>query len=994
MKTSKKDEPKASTRTSTIDPEDSNRFPVVGIGASAGGLEAFEAFFSAMPDKPEASFIIVAHLDPSHSSLLPELIQKKTKMQVTQASDHQKVEPNKVYIIPPNKELIIQNNHLHLLDIVKTSGIYLPIDIFFRSLAKDQGSNAIGIVLSGTGSDGSLGIREIKGAGGIVMVQEPDTANYDGMPRSAISTGVVDIVLPPDQMPQKLIDLIQHPVARLLNGNKGSADTTFSALQKIYALLRASTQHDFSQYKQNTLRRRIERRMSVNQIESIDSYIRYLQESSREVEVLFQDLLINVTSFFRDHEAFDLLKDKYFPEMINDRPDNDSIRIWVPGCSSGEEAYSIAIALQEVMETYNRYFQVQIFATDIDEDAINQARMALYKESIATDVGTSRLKKFFTKEEDHYRIRKSIRDMVVFATQNVTKDPPFSKLDLISCRNLMIYFEASLQKKLLPLFHYSLKPKGLLFLGTSESIGSTVDLFDVLDKKWKIFQRQSHHDLRHPDLAITSTVPVEPSQESEAEVLQPSGQTVNTLKLLKSMLIQSNLPPSVVINDKNEIIYVHGRIGRYLEPSEGEANFDALAMARTGLKTPLRTAIRKVAVSRQEVKVSNIKINNNGAKIALNLTVRPFSELEISSRGLMLLLFEETVTRGEKMGEKPARTRQKSDEKVKQLEEELLYTRENLQANIEELEAANEELKSNNEELQSTNEELQSTNEELETSKEELQSLNEESTTVNNELQSRIDDLSVANDDMKNLLDSTNIATIFLDIDLAIRRYTPKATDLIPLTLSDIGRPLKHLSSELIDLDLTRQAQKVIENLEVLDLETESHDSRFYRVRIRPYRTLKNVIDGVVITFEDITELKKIDQERQLAAILKDSNDAITLQDQSGNIFAWNHGAEIMYGYTETEALKINFGDLIPKEHAAQIEQIKQCLKEGAAEPFITERIRKDGSRMRVLVAVTQLQADAASKSERFVTTEMDLDKLSEKNLQLLLEKSHERSGK
>jgi two-component system CheB/CheR fusion protein len=830
---------------------------IVGIGASAGGLEAFEAFFSAMPADSGIAFILVSHLDPTHISILPELIQKHTKMPVLQIRDGMQMEPNTVYVVPPNQNLSILKGTLQLLELTRTRGVNLPIDVFLRALALDQGSNAVAIILSGTGSDGTLGVKAIKAEAGMVMVQDEESAKYDGMPRSAIATGVADYILPPSEMPRKLIKYLRHSVnetaAAVLEDDGKMSD----ALQKICILLRARTGHDFLLYKKNTILRRIERRMHVHQIDTIMGYVTYLQKSEVELDVLFKELLIGVTNFFRDANAFEALREKFLPQLLGDKPDGYTLRVWVAGCSSGEEAYSIAILLQEVMEDLGRRINVQIFGTDIDEDSVNAARAGIFPASIAGDVSDVRLQRWFSKEENQYRIRKSIREMVVFAVQSIIKDPPFTKLDLICCRNLFIYLGPELQKRVIFTFHYSLKPEGILFLGSSEAIGQADDLFTVLDKKWKIYRRR-------PGLfANGRALELAPAPALKESVMQDQPESIrkaeelSAFQLIETILKEVGAPPCVIINEANDIIYLHGRTGRYLEPVVGKISVNILEMARPGLKIELATAIRGAATHNHEYVRKGVAVEHDTGHVSVDLTVKPVTG-HSALHGLMMVVFKEvplpekvksTVKHGEK--------KRSGNKDAKALEEELLHTRENLQTTIEELETSNEELKSANEELQSTNEELQSTNEELETSKEELQSLNEGAATVNAELQSRIGELSTTNDDMKNLLDSTQIATIFLDLDLCVRRFTPKAVEFIPLTFNDFGRPIKHFATDLIDTDLAEDANEILQNLGMKEKEVLSKGGAHYRMRIRPYRTVNNVIDGVVITFVDITALKE-----------------------------------------------------------------------------------------------------------------------------------------
>jgi two-component system CheB/CheR fusion protein len=822
-------------------------------------------------------------------------------------------------------------------------GHNLPIDTFFCSLAQDQGSNAICIVLSGTGTDGTLGLLAVKGESGLAMAQELASARYDSMPRNAIGTGRVDFVLPPDKMPEQLLRYVSHTKKNQFSKINIVDKSMNNSLQKIFVLLRAHTGHDFSLYKKNTLCRRIERRMHIHQIDNVSDYVRYLQESSREISVLFKELLIGVTHFFRDSDAFNQLQNIFLPDLLQDKPDDYTIRIWVPGCSSGEEPYSIAIVVKECMARLGRHFNVQIFATDIDETAINEARSGVYPESIAADVNAERLEKYFIKEENHFHLKKTIREMVVFAQQNIIKDPPFTKLDMLCCRNLLIYFNQELQKKLLPIFHYSLKAEGLLFLGSSETIGQYTELFIALDKKCKIFKRTSSETVGYPVLYFPPQRGSVVMQEKKVPGSVKNVKGINTFKLLQSILSQSDIPACVVIDDQANIIYIHGKTGRFLEPAQGEVSVNIVEMARNGLKAGLTGAIHKLVTNRQETVVSGLQVKDIGGFISVNLRVRPLPHFETGQRGLVLVIFEEVVTAHNKVQQKTLSTsgRHAKIDEVRRLENELQYTRENLQTTIEELETSNEELRSTNEELQSTNEELQSTNEELETSKEELQSLHEESTTVNAELQSRIDELVKANDDIKNLLDAIEIATIFLDINLGVRRFTPKANELFPLTIIDIGRPIMHFASSLQGIDLQQHAQKVLDDLTMQEMEVDDKQGKIFRMRIRPYRTVNNVIDGVVITFEDITKIKKIEVEisrlssgfeeklLMMSKVFTDGVDPIIIEDMDGMIIEANEAATVSFGWSREELLGNTLKEFIQPSCYEQVKQIFEKCRAG-----------------------------------------------------------------
>jgi len=930
---------------------DRTGFPIVALGASAGGLEALEAFFKALDHESGMAFVIVVHLDPTHTSLLPELLKKHTKMPVHQICDGMQVHSNHVFIIPPNKNLTILNGILQLMDIPDSRGVKYPIDLFFRALAEDQGCNAVGIILSGAGTDGTEGLKAIRNEMGLTMVQDEESAKYDGMPGSAISAGLADYVLPPGMMPAHLLKNSRHRISRSRSCGLMSDGEIPNALQKICAILRMQTDHDFSLYKKNTICRRVERRMSVHHINDIDEYVNYLQNNEREVDILFNEMLIGVTNFFRDAEGFDLLRDKIIPDLLEGKPDNYTIRVWVAGCSSGEEAYSLAIILQESMDLIQRHFNVQIFGTDIDETAIAYARAGVYPESIEKDVSPERLKRYFKKNDDgRYRIKTSIREMIVFALQNVTQDPPFTKLDMLSCRNLLIYLDSELQKKLLPVFHYSLHPEGILFLGSSESIGTFASLFSTLNKKWKIFQRKELAAGLPPGLNMSSF------SESLAavDIGTPNNirktEALSAMKLVETILKQSDTPPCVIIDDACNVVYIHGRTGRFLEPAEGKITANILGMARPALRAVLASAIHSAAQQNREVICRGVRLGYNRESLFVDVTVKPILEQTIM-RGLMMVVFK-VVAKPVNGNNSESCEETESAKTAEELEQELRETKEDLQATIEELETAYEEIKSSNEELQSTNEELQSTNEEMETSKEELQSLNEEASTVNAELQGRIEDLSNTNDDIKNLLDSTDIATVLLDVNLGIRRFTPRVTDLIPLTGTDAGRPINHFLSTLIDVDLAECGRKVLKELTLYEVEVRSKDESTYIMKVRPYRTVHNAIEGVVITFEQITALKQAEEKLQEAemfcgSIMQAASDGMVVLDAQGVILDANPAYCRMTGYTRDELLHICMTAAGGTESEADL---KRLLTHESCR-FETSLHRKDGGLIKVEVS-------------------------------------------
>jgi two-component system, chemotaxis family, CheB/CheR fusion protein len=970
-------------------------FLIVGIGASAGGLAAFEAFFSGMPVDidPGMAFVLVQHLAPDHKSILTDLIRRCTRMQVFEVEDGMVVLPNCAYIIPPNRDMAFLNGTLQLMEPVAPRGQRLPIDFFFRSLAQDQRERAIGIVLSGTGSDGTLGVRAIKGEGGMVMAQSPESTEYDGMPRSAIATGLVDYELPAADMPAQLMAYAAHVFGKTPGMPSVQTPRAENALKKILILLRAQTGHDFSQYKPSTIHRRIERRMAIHQIETMDGYVKYLQQTPVEVEALFRDLLIGVTSFFRDPEAFKALEKKIIPKLFAGKSAGDVIRVWSPGCSTGEEGYSLAILLAECQEAMKRSFKVQVFATDIDSQAITTARAGLYPASIAADISPERLGRFFAADPGAgaYRIHKSIRDMLVFSEQDLIKDPPFSKLDLISCRNLLIYMGGDLQKKLFPLFHYSLNPGGFLFLGTSETVGEFGDLFVALDRKLKLYQRKEDlHGIQRR--ALGRFVP--PMTAADMAFSRSAAKTADTGKLsvrdlTEKTLLEQVAPAAALVNGQGDILYLHGRTGLFLEPTPGVAGINnILRMARKGLQKELTIALHKAAGIKEIVHHPGPRVKTNGGFSTVNLTIRPVASGSFAAHDAPLYLvileeatpidLEQVLQAVLPVGEGANGPDRDATLHIGALKQELRAKEEYLQTAYEELETSNEELKSSNEEMQSVNEELQSTNEELETSKEELQSVNEELATVNAELQTKVADLSQANNDMNNLLAGTGIGTIFVDHHLNIMRFTPATTRIINLITSDMGRPVGHIVSNMKGYDhLLEDTQEVLNTLVPKELEVQTLTGAWYTLHIMPYRTLDNVIEGAVITFVDITEKKKIQETLwksnhllRLAAVVRDANDAITVQDLDGHIIAWNPGAMRMYGWSESEALVMNIRDRIPEglreEELAKMHHLSQAK---ILEPYRTQRITKDGTIVAVWMTTTSLM-DEAGQMYAIATTE------------------------
>jgi two-component system, chemotaxis family, CheB/CheR fusion protein len=831
-------------------------FPIVGIGASAGGLEALEEFLRHVPARSGLAFVVVQHLDPTQKGLLPELLQRATGMPVRQIKDRTRVQPDSVYVIPPNTDLSILRGVLHLLAPASPRGLRLPIDGFLRALAADQREQSIGILLSGMGTDGTLGLRAVKEQGGLVLVQAPASAKFDSMPRSAIDAGLADVVASAAALPGQLLATLRH-VPRALPPGLFLAAKTQSALEKVALLLRAHTGHDFSQYKKSTVYRRIERRRGLLQLDGIVAYVRYLQESPQELDLLFKELLIGVTRFFRDPPAWEHLKTHGIPALLARPRAGHGVRAWVPGCATGEEAYSLAIVIKEALAAQARAipFPIQIFATDLDRDAIDRARHGLYPANIAADVSPARLKRFFVKEAHGYRVGREVREVVTFAHQNVLMDPPFTKLDLLSCRNLLIYLDLDLQKKLLPLFHYSLTPGGLLLLGSAETIGEFTSLFTPLNAKVRLYRRRESPRPRAP---VELPAARGRSRPDVAEARPATATPANLQVLAEQVLLQRYAPAAVLVTDQGDILYISGRTGKYLEPAAGKVHWNVLAMAREGLRAALPGAFRQAFRRHVAVTLRRVTVRTDGGEQAVDVTVQPLVEPE-ALRGMGLILFAEAATApGPAVPGGSRRAGTRSARGI-DLERALQRAQEDVRTTQEEMQTAQEELKSANEELQSANEELQSANEELTTSKEEMQSLNEELQTVNAELQAKLDELSQANNDMSNLLNSTDIATVFLDGALHVRRFTARASALMNLIPGDVGRPVTDLGSDVLYPDLTADARAVLRTLERIEKEIPTGDGRWFQARLLPYRTLVDQIDGVVVTFTEITAAKTLE---------------------------------------------------------------------------------------------------------------------------------------
>ena len=927
---------------------DSRIFPIVGIGASAGGLDAFEQFLMNIPENTGMAYVIIQHLDPTQKGMLPELLQRITKMKVFQVKDHMVVKPDCVYVIPPNASMSILKGVLYLFQPVESRGLRLPIDFFFRSLAIDHKELAIGVILSGMGSDGSLGIRAIKENNGIVMVQDPATATYNSMPLSGIDSVQVDVVASPGEMPSRLFDFMKQ--IPFIKPDIEIAVKDQSSLDKIIILLRDHTGNDFTFYKKNTLYRRIERRMGIHKIDRIDSYVHFLLKNPKELDILFKELLIGVTNFFRDSNVWDKLKESIFPEVVARQKNNTTLRAWIPGCSTGEEAYSLAIIFKEVIEKFNPNggISLQIFATDLDNEAIETARKGLFPKSISDHVSPNRLNRFFVSTGEGFRINAEIREMVVFAQQNIVMHPPFTKIDILTCRNLLIYMETELQKKILGLFYYCINPEGIMILGSSESLGKQSNLFTPVDAKLRIFKRA--------DNALSPELFDFPSSFSRTkmtniEKLTPSSLAPNIQSLADELLLHHFSPPGVLVTPDGDIVYISGRTGKYLEPAVGKANLNIFAMLREGLQSEFPIAFRKAILTKETVILHNIRIGSNDSSLTANVKIQWIEKPE-PLKNMVMIIFTDVPTIADA---------KKSTQKGKmvigslrqsKLEEELQHAREEMQSSLEEMNTSQEELKSTNEELQSTNEELQSTNEELTTSKEEMQSLNEELQTVNAELQSKVDEYSRVNNDMKNLLNSTDIATLFLDKELNIRRYTNQTTKIFKLIKSDIGRPFTDQASDLDYPELVDDALEVLRTLILIEKQIATKDGRWFSIRIMPYRTYDDRIDGLVITFFNMSSQKQIEvqlnESKQMNRLLFDlSSDKIIKLSPELKIVEFNTEAGKFFSKKREDMLDQNFiKSFVPEPERKRTEKELKKLFAEAQDSKLRLKVIADGDQI------------------------------------------------
>ena len=945
VKSSEPESKATSERKTSV--RNTEKFPIIGIGASAGGLEALEQFLSNVPEKSGMAFVVIQHLDPTQKGMLPELLQRITSMKVYQVTDRMPVRINSVYVIPPNTSMSILNGVLHLFEPVESRGLRLPIDYFFRSLADDRKDLSIGIILSGMGSDGVIGLRAIKEKNGLVMVQDASDAKFDSMPRSAIDAVTIDIVAAARELPARLVEYLKHIPA--IRSDLSAEVKDKSSLEKIIILLRNQTGNDFSLYKKNTLYRRIERRMSVHKIDKIVSYVHFLQGNPKEVEILFKELLIGVTNFFRDAPVWEKLKEKILPAIITKHLPGSILRAWIPGCSTGEEAYSLAIIFKEALAKSNQHGgpSLQIFATDIDTDAIDIARKGLFPANIAADVSPDRLDRYFIPSDEGYRIKTEIREMVVFAQHNIILHPPFTRLDILSCRNLLIYMDAELQKRLIGMFYYSINPDGIMLLGSSETPGNQNHLFATVDGRLKIYKRTL---LSHLPEVFDFPSSFSRSKSPIAKNTTPEWQGLNIQTFADQLLLDHYAPAGVLVNEYGDIIYIHGHTGKYLEPAVGKANLNIFAMLRDDLRNEFHNAFHRTVSKKESVVLRNLRVKTNGITQTINIDIKWIDKPELLYGTVMIIFTDVNELEDTHLLPKTGR-KAVHGIRQKEMEDEMQRMRDTMQNTMEEVQTSQEELRSTNEELQSTNEELQSTNEELTTSKEEMQSLNEELQTVNAELQAKVEDYSRVNNDMKNLLNSTEIATLFLDKELNIRRFTLAATKIFKLIKSDIGRPFTDQTSDLNYPGLADDALEVLRTLVFIQKEIPARDGRWFLVRIMPYRTYDDRIDGLVITFINISEHKRLEEkllenEKKFHLLLGASPDIKVILSDDMKVLEFNPEAELFFGKKRDVCINKSFIEMfVPEESQKSTEKkIKILLGKGLNDKLKMKVIAANGN--------------------------------------------------
>jgi len=923
---------------------------IVGIGASAGGIQALQSFFAALPDDTGAAFVVIVHLDPESRSELPSILATRTHMPVTQVAATERLQANHVYVIPPDRRLQLSDHEISTAEFAEPRGRRAPIDLFFRSLAGQHGE-AFAVILTGAGADGALGVRDVKAAGGIVLVQDPAEAEYASMPRNAIATGNADLVLPVRDLATHLVRLIRGRAVVELDEQR---EIDEELLRQLFAHLRLRTGHDFAKYKRSTVMRRVMRRMQVTRTDDLKVYYAFLRDNADEPQALLADLLISVTTFFRDADAFEALRTQIIPQLFAGKSPTDVIRVWVPGCATGEEAYTLAMLLQEEASRHSIRPPLQVFGSDLDTRALGVAREGLYPATIEADVSEERLRRFFVQEGDHYRIRRELRDMVLFAAHNLLKDPPFSRIDLVSCRNLLIYLDRELQQQVSSTFHYALNPNGFLLVGSSEMVDNPPGLFRTVDRRTRIYQSTARPGDRPYLLPpLLGGIRAHGHYGGPGRAVAP-GAALNEA-MLHRQAIEKVAPPSALVDGLHRLVHLSEHAGRYLQPSGGPLSGDVVDLVRPELRFELRSALHRAFELGQSTLSLPILVRFNGAPHPVYLQVKAAGEENAADPRHALVLFIE----GQPIERVPATPDQQAatDETVRRLREELELTQERLRTTREESESANEELRAANEELQSINEEYRSTSEELETSKEELQSINEELQTVNAELKLKLEAVSRGHNDLQNLMAATDFGTLFLDADLRIKRFTRQVTDLIRITPNDEERPISDFALQLDYDGFLTDLKTVLAQLAPIRREIRGHDARWYDIRMRPYRTSEDRIEGVVITFVDITDRLQVEQAlrdsehalRQDKRLVELSHDPIFMWDVDGGIIEWNRGSEELYGYSRAEALgkrkEVLLGTSVPGSSFAELRA--KLLETGTWSGELTHRT-KDGRELMV----------------------------------------------
>jgi two-component system, chemotaxis family, CheB/CheR fusion protein len=964
----------------------SRRSPlIVGIGASAGGIQALQSLFAALPDDTGAAFVVVVHLDPQHRSEMPAILAARTKMPVVQVGAQSRLQANHVYVIPPDRRLQLIDHEVFAEPFDEPRGQRSPIDLFFRSLAEQLG-DGFAIVLSGSGSDGTIGVRAVKEAGGIILVQDPNEAEYASMPRSAIATGVADFILPVRDMGKRLTELIRIKASVAAPDIRNFDE---ELLRRILAHVRVRTGHDFSKYKRATVLRRIARRMQVVRADDLKEYYDVMRDNAEEAQALLGDLLISVTTFFRDADAFAKIAQDILPNLFKDREADETIRIWVSGCATGEEAYSFAILLLEEASRHQIRPPMQVFGSDLDSRALAAAREGRFPLAIEADVSDERLRRFFTREGEHYRVRQEVRDIVLFAVHDLLKDPPFSHVDLISCRNVLIYLDRELQEQVCSTFHYALNPSGYVFLGASETADNPAGLFRTIDRSARIYQSTAVSGGR-PRLLPRLLGPVRVREQIVHLGRSMSPTVALGEAAMHRRAIEHVAPPSMLIDDSNRVLHLSENAGRFVMPSGGPLSGDAVDLVRPELRFELRSALNRVFEQRQQTLSLPVLVRFNGAPHRVHLQVKPVPETgEAEPRTAVVMFIEGEPVEGPVL----APDQQGDSETVRRLTLELELTQTRLRTVREESDAANEELRAANEELQSINEEYRSTSEELETSKEELQSINEELQTVNSELKIKLEGISRAHSDLQNLVAATEIGTLFLDAGLRIKRFTERMTDLFRITLADEGRPITDFAHQLEYEDLVKDARAVLAELTPIRREVRSRSGRWYEMRLRPYRTVDDKIDGVVLTFVDISERYQVEQQlresqrhlSQEQQLVELSRDPIFVWDFDGGIVEWNRGSEQLYGYSPDEALgkrkELLLGTTVPGSSFAELK--KKLLQDGSWSGELRQR-SKDGKDL-IVESRLQLQSFDGRRLVLESTRDITARRASEERQRLLM---------